>query len=191
MAFVKKTWVDRLSEFPGRRLLKRISGSADGEMVVDVERSEGTVSRTGDAFSAANMNDLEQRIGDEFEEVNNNLGGCSLEQNGKEFYIVGADSVRKKLGSATWADVATTNINFSGSVHYAGDRVYSNSLPATYNGKTFLCLYFTSNITGSAINSGYPVTVSPDRSNRRISFYTPVEMPGIVYCTATITGVYV
>ena len=31
--------------------------------------------------------------------LNNNLNGCSLEQEGNDFYIVGADSVRKKLGS--------------------------------------------------------------------------------------------
>lgn len=32
-------------------------------------------------------------------EINNKLNGCSLEQVGEDFYIVGADSVRKKLGS--------------------------------------------------------------------------------------------
>lgn len=31
--------------------------------------------------------------------LNNNLGGCSLSQEGNDFYITGADSVRKKLGS--------------------------------------------------------------------------------------------
>ncbi len=31
--------------------------------------------------------------------LNNNLGGCQLTQEGEDFYIVGADSVRKKLGS--------------------------------------------------------------------------------------------
>lgn len=101
MAFKKKTWKDRLVEFAGRRTLKRISGSADSQMVVDVSRNEGTVSQAGDAFSAANMNDLEQRIADEFSSINNNLGGCQLTQEGEDFYIVGADSVRKKLGSAT------------------------------------------------------------------------------------------
>ena len=101
MAFKKKTWKDRLVEFAGRRTLKRISGSADSQMVVDVTRNEGTVSQAGDAFSAANMNDLEQRIADEFSSINNNLGGCQLTQEGEDFYIVGADSVRKKLGSAT------------------------------------------------------------------------------------------
>lgn len=33
--------------------------------------------------------------------LNNNLGGCQLSQEGNDFYIVGADSVRKKLGSGS------------------------------------------------------------------------------------------
>lgn len=32
-------------------------------------------------------------------ETNSNLGGCSFEQEGNDFYITGADSVRKKLGN--------------------------------------------------------------------------------------------
>lgn len=32
-------------------------------------------------------------------ELNNNLGNCRFEQEGEDFFIVGADSVRKKLGS--------------------------------------------------------------------------------------------
>ena len=32
--------------------------------------------------------------------LSSDLGGCSLEQEGGNFYIVGADSVRKKLGSS-------------------------------------------------------------------------------------------
>lgn len=101
MAFKKKTWKDRLVEFAGRRTLKRISGSADSQMVVDVTRNEGTVSQAGDAFSAANMNDLEQRIADEFSSINNNLGGLSFYEDASGKYVVGADSVPKKLGSAT------------------------------------------------------------------------------------------
>lgn len=34
-------------------------------------------------------------------ELYNNLNGCSFEQDGEDFYIVGADAVRKKLGSAS------------------------------------------------------------------------------------------
>ncbi|MCM1327266.1 MAG: hypothetical protein NC094_12110 [Bacteroidales bacterium] len=66
MAFVKKTWKDRLVEYAGRRQLKRVSGDANSTMIVDVSRSEGTVSQPGDAFSAANMNDMEKRIEDGF-----------------------------------------------------------------------------------------------------------------------------
>ena len=33
-------------------------------------------------------------------ETNSNLGGCSFEQEGDNFYVVGADAVRKKLGSS-------------------------------------------------------------------------------------------
>ena len=66
MIFVRKTWKDRMVEFAGRRMLTKVSGSADGQMVVDVARQEGNVSQTGDAFSAENMNDLEERISDAF-----------------------------------------------------------------------------------------------------------------------------
>lgn len=34
----------------------------------------------------------------QIDEINSNLGGCSLEQEGNDFYITGADAVRKKLG---------------------------------------------------------------------------------------------
>lgn len=33
-------------------------------------------------------------------QLNSSLNGCSLEQEGTEFFIVGADSVRKKLGNS-------------------------------------------------------------------------------------------
>lgn len=62
MAFKKRTWIDRLVEFPGRRKLKNI---VDGQSATyDVERAEGIVSAEGDDFAADDMNDLEQRIAD-------------------------------------------------------------------------------------------------------------------------------
>ena len=64
MAFVKKTWKDRASQYPTRRQID------DGNIVktVYVSRAEGTVTEQGDAFNATNMNDLEQRI---YNAVNN------------------------------------------------------------------------------------------------------------------------
>lgn len=57
--FTRKTWKDRITEYPTRRTLTKADGSTE---TVTVARSEGTVSQEGDAFSAANMNDLEARI---------------------------------------------------------------------------------------------------------------------------------
>ena len=57
-SFIKKTWTDRVSQYPNRRTIN------DGytTKVVTVGRDEGVVSVEGDAFSADNMNDLENRI---------------------------------------------------------------------------------------------------------------------------------
>ena len=73
MAFSKKVWKNRVSENPKRRkLTDPISGT---ETIVDVDREEGIVSREGDAFSSTNMNDLEQRIEDAFNDEQVYLSG--------------------------------------------------------------------------------------------------------------------
>lgn len=76
MSFVTKVWKDRLVEYAGRRKLRNV---ATGETAIyDVERNEGTVSQAGDAFNAANMNNLEQRIKNEFDAISKSfLDGCS------------------------------------------------------------------------------------------------------------------
>lgn len=38
-------------------------------------------------------------------ETNSNLGGCSFEQEGNDFYITGADAVRKKLGNPDFKEL--------------------------------------------------------------------------------------
>ncbi|MED9903585.1 MAG: hypothetical protein UFG06_05315, partial [Lachnospiraceae bacterium] len=94
MAFEQKTWEDRITEYPTRRTLTKTDGSSE---MVTVERSEGSVSKEGDAFSAANMNDLENRIAETF-------GSCSFDVKEDGAYVTytppgGADAVTKKLGS--------------------------------------------------------------------------------------------
>lgn len=64
MSFKQKTWNDRISEYPTRRTLTDVSDNTT--KTVNVAREEGTISQEGDAFSAANMNDLEGRIADGF-----------------------------------------------------------------------------------------------------------------------------
>ena len=90
MAFVTKTWKDRLVEYAGRRKLKNVATGE--EVLMDVSRSEGTVSQAGDAFSAANMNNLEQRIKNEFDTVNSSLNGMRFGIDGDGNYgYYGAD----------------------------------------------------------------------------------------------------
>ena len=64
MAFVKKTWKDRVSEYINRRTIIHDDGTRE---IVSVERNEGTISQEGDAFSAENMNDLEKRVFEAFD----------------------------------------------------------------------------------------------------------------------------
>lgn len=79
MTFEKKTWTNRIAEFINRRILTKEDGTTE---LVTVARSEGQISQEGDAFNAATMNDLEQRIADGFashdealEQVNASLSG--------------------------------------------------------------------------------------------------------------------
>ena len=70
MAFSLKTWVNRISEYPNRRKLTHEDGSTE---LVTVARAEGQISAKGNAFSAEEMNDLENRIKVGFDEVNRSL----------------------------------------------------------------------------------------------------------------------
>lgn len=89
MAFVKKTWKNRIAEYINRRLLTNEEGSTN---LVTVARDEGTISQEGDAFNAANMNDLEDRIESEFNEINQSLTYTTSQDvvigslNGKELH---------------------------------------------------------------------------------------------------------
>lgn len=70
MAFSLKTWVNRISEYPNRRKLTHEDSSTE---LVTVARAEGQISAEGNAFSAEEMNDLENRIKGGFDEVNQSL----------------------------------------------------------------------------------------------------------------------
>ena len=99
MAFVTKTWKDRLVEYAGRRKLKNVATGE--EVLMDVSRSEGTVSQAGDAFSAANMNNLEQRIKNEFDTVNSSLKDST---SGESFNFGSLNGVRGFFTDPSKAD---------------------------------------------------------------------------------------
>ena len=94
MAFSLKTWVNRISEYPNRRKLTHEDGSTE---LVTVARSEGQISAEGNAFSAEEMNDLENRIKDGFDEVTQSLTNINVNvgEDGKLHFVdsTGADTV--------------------------------------------------------------------------------------------------
>lgn len=87
MGFIKKIWKDRISEFPTRRSLTKTDGTSE---LVTVARSEGMILEEGDAFSAENMNDFENRVANGFSELNENI----TFPDGSGFYPDVQDGVR-------------------------------------------------------------------------------------------------
>ena len=65
--------------------------------------SSTTANSTDIAASANLVNTRCNELSNNLETTNNKLGGCSFEQAGNAFYVVGADSVRKKLGDQEFA----------------------------------------------------------------------------------------
>lgn len=107
MGFTKKTWKNRIAEYINRRRLTMEDGSTN---LVTVARDEGTISQEGDAFNAANMNDLEDRIEAGFDEVNQSLTYTTSQDvvigslNGKELHrhvynIIKSDNCRSSCRS--------------------------------------------------------------------------------------------
>lgn len=88
--FEKKIWADRIAEFINSREITHADGSTER---VTVARAEGQISQEGDAFSAQNMNNLEDRIADAF----NNLDVTMR-------YDAETDMIQIKDSDGTWKD---------------------------------------------------------------------------------------
>ena len=102
MAFVKKTWKDRIAEFPTRRRLTKSNGDSE---LVTVTREEGTISQEGDAFSAENMNDLERRVDDAISEINSNLNMKLLWENPNSYSTFDAQTVELSSNDYDFVDI--------------------------------------------------------------------------------------
>ena len=138
MAFVKKTWKDRIAEFPTRRRLTKEDNTSE---LVTVAREEGTLSQEGDAFSAENMNDLENRIDAEFTEVNGKLMSLKrigLSQDvsitahtGKKLTFTFNDIGLKKILTICGIDISNGNVVLSSFV-ITGDNTVRVDVLKTY-----------------------------------------------------------
>lgn len=98
MGFKKKTWKNRIAEYINRRLLTMEDGSTN---LVTVARDEGTISQEGDAFNAANMNDLEDRIEAGFEEVSQSLTN----------WITLRDNLNLDLSGSGWQEIKVPGLS--------------------------------------------------------------------------------
>lgn len=186
MAFVTKTWKDRLVEYAGRRKLKNVATGE--EILMDVSRSEGTVNQAGDAFSAANMNNLEQRIKTEFDSVNSSLTDqptFEYDESGKitgyKTKIGGADTVFpfKNGADVVWTNPSpntemksaiTVNFDFTKYSHIAislkGHYSQSNNSLET---QLFSTLHSGGSIRPISTNQNYSRTMTFDKSNNNIT----------------------
>lgn len=93
MGFTKKTWKNRIAEYINRRLITMEDGSTS---LVTVARDEGTISQEGDAFNAANMNGLEDRIEAGFADVSQSLANLKNPAKGTKGIFVNDGSTLSK-----------------------------------------------------------------------------------------------
>lgn len=181
MTFVTKEWKDRLVEYAGRRKLKNVATGE--EVLVDVSRSEGTVNQAGDAFSAANMNNLEQRIANEFKTMTSN-------------FQAGVDSVYNKIkaqgttpGSKALSDVVNAIPVLSNNRYNAGRVQGRNDVianPGAYGINT------AANIVGTYKYYLNQEFYFPDYSDWRwvtIEFTITVTTSGITVSAGTLTKI--
>lgn len=75
--YQKKTWIDRLSEFPSRRNIKDIQ--TQEVKTVEVSRAEGEVQVEGDSFDSVTMNLFEERIAAAFTETQAEIDALKAE----------------------------------------------------------------------------------------------------------------
>lgn len=122
MAFVKKTWKDRIVQYANRRLLTKSGGEVEQ---VTVTRDEGTISQAGDLFDAANMNDLENRVDNAIDTLDATVSEFSDWTTSNTSFVDACDSLGIYSGIGNVLDNLKTNI---GSY---GDQTMSNRVDNT------------------------------------------------------------
>lgn len=120
MGFTKKTWKNRIAEYINRRLLTNEDGSTE---IVTVARDEGTISQEGDAFNAANMNDLEDRIEAGFADVSQSLANLKNPAKGTKGILVNSGSTLTKDYLLVYTLKTTKEANTGASFSINGIKV--------------------------------------------------------------------
>lgn len=146
MAYAKKTWLQRIVSLPGRRRLT----STGTEDVYDMSRAEGEIIQEGDAWSAANMNDMEGRIEaglDEKLDVTKVVEDLNVTEEG---YALGAKTAGEAIAALndslnsvlTYIDVTIT-MNSVASGGYASSQITNVSNHAKLIGHTVMNMSYS------------------------------------------------
>lgn len=146
MAYEKKTWKNRQSEYPNRRTLTPVDGQ---ENTYDVARAEGLVMEEGDAFDQEEMNDLEKRIGDGF--VDSGVNVYTHTRAGAVHNFTGSGANGRALMTADVQPGDTWTVNGKPVTAYMGTEDATDSMAGQpYNGKwvTFVVEGTTLNFKG-------------------------------------------
>lgn len=136
--FSAKTWKDRVTEYPTRRVLTKTDGSKE---TVTVARSEGTVSQEGDAFSAANMNDLEARIATAFGYT---IGPFTISA-GSTSYVINSDYIT----ASSLIDVYPSN---------ATEGIMADAVPHGTQAEGSMTITFDSATSGDIVIEAVKIT---------------------------------
>ena len=93
MSYTRKTWVDRVSEYPTRRILTDTSTNVSQQ--VTVQRAEGVITTPGDSFDAETMNNFEGRIASAFTTDQAAIGNLSqLDTTDKDSLVEAINEVK-------------------------------------------------------------------------------------------------
>lgn len=139
MSYTRKLWVDRVSEYPTRRILTDTSTGTSQQ--VTVQRSEGTVTTNGDSFDAETMNDFEGRIASAFTTDQAAIGNLSQLETEEQDSLVEAinevkgdipQNVPRALGDLSNVELSTGGILDGSALVFDGnDSTWKNEkLPA-------------------------------------------------------------
>jgi hypothetical protein len=153
VSFLKKIWTDRVSAHPNRRILTNEDSTTN---VVTVARYEGIISQQGDAFSATNMNDLEDRIENgmeelsvDLDEINNNLSNVESTTHSVTINNVNFGTlVEKRVGKVV-------TITFSGGGSFTNTTVSTTYTICTLTNKALIDTFFLGTINAGIGNQSY------------------------------------
>ena len=173
MAFERKTWLDRQTEYPGRRKLTA-TATAD---VYDVTREEGLIVEEGDALNAQNLNGLEGRI----------EAGLEEKADASHTHAPGdlTEPVPESKGGTGQASLAEVTVGNAQSLGGRSSWEYEKALPIYYSSRAV----YVNTTTGNDSNDGASQS-SPKKTIQAAVDSMPYNLAGQIWVVWVYGGSY-